>query len=399
MTQRNFVYASARIENGRSSVNLSDKYEICEGWTAPRIAFVGAEADTPGSIAVHRFTNESDGGVVYAPSAGCSDGWVEGPVAFYAHAQSAEGRIEMSASSLAGPDGDVYLMAPSDSLTEIEEVQALETGAFFVRPVDKSRWMEQTPAIHTKKLRHICLPCAHDAATAVMQDIKTDDNGEDIAGFLNTLKRIGDEIAATGIGIVIDIPLWLADNLFGVVKGLGRAQSQSIKGQLEGGIRGLDLRVYYYAEDDTFYTYHGALGEKLETVLDEIGAFLASRVGEIVFLTFTHSRHVSSQSLKDRLTNMIQSKIGAYAYARTGTNDGTLFEQTYNGIVGQNQTGSKAIIVYSEAVAPEFWPSSYTGQGSSKIEGFYSNSSNVDTMLSKQIQHYETAKADDKQLH
>ncbi len=392
MTTQQFVYAIAGAEDGRATTRLTNVYEPKQRQTPPRIAFIGAGADDPSAIAVHEYTNDVDGAVTYAPAGAHLPGWTCGSAAFHAWTDAGAGRHGVAPYALPSTGGTVYLVAPHDAMPAEHGGSHFHGATFYVGSVDKGRWMEETTAIHAKALRNICLPCAHDAATANLQDIKTDDNGEDIAGFMNALKSIGDDIAKTGIGIIIDIPLWLSNNLFGVLKGLGRAQSQSIAEQLDGGIRGFDLRVYYYEDNDTFYSYHGALGEEIETVLNELEAFLSSRPGEILYVTFTHSRHVDTQALKDRLTGMIQTKIGGYAYQRDGSNDTTLFDQTYNDIIGQGTAGSKAIIIYSEAVGTEFWPNSYSGQTkNSKIYGHYSNTTDIDEMISGQVSNYDDA--------
>jgi hypothetical protein len=394
--KRNFVYSSSRMEAGRPVVRLSTQYHFDDGFTPPRIAFVGADPTDPDSIPIHEHVHTS-GARLYSAAGTCGGDWQQGMLAFHSYGSAGAGRVEVLPGILHAGPTPVFVMAPEAAYRAVAGLERTSDGCgFYVQAYDPARWMEQTPAIHTKKLRHICLPCSHDAGTAKMQDIKTSDNGDDIAGFMNSLREIGDAIKATGIGIIIDIPLWLSNKLFGLVKGLGRAQSQSIADQLNGGVRGFDLRAYYYANDDEFYTYHGALAEKLETILDEMKAFLEATAGEILYVTFTHQQHVDTQALKDRLTTMIQAKLGSHAYLRDGTNDDTLFEQSYNDIVGQGSRGSKVVIVYSNSTDNAYWPSKYTSQGSSDvIDGYYSNSTDVETMLKDQINNYNEAVSND----
>jgi hypothetical protein len=294
--KRNFVYSSSRMEAGRPVVRLSTQYHFDDGFTPPRIAFVGADPTDPDSIPIHEHVHTS-GARLYSAAGTCGGDWQQGMLAFHSYGSAGAGRVEVLPGILHAGPTPVFVMAPEAAYRAVAGLERTSDGCgFYVQAYDPARWMEQTPAIHTKKLRHICLPCSHDAGTAKMQDIKTSDNGDDIAGFMNSLREIGDAIKATGIGIIIDIPLWLSNKLFGLVKGLGRAQSQSIADQLNGGVRGFDLRAYYYANDDEFYTYHGALAEKLETILDEMKAFLEATAGEILYVTFTHQQHVDTQA-------------------------------------------------------------------------------------------------------
>lgn len=300
---------------------------------------------------------------------------------------------------------------------------------------DHSRWMELNTAIHDKKLRNICFPSAHDAGTSNLQNIKTDDNGKDLAYYMGALNEIEDSIQsvvreikgyigqANGyideankyIGYVDDslkfprlpelvIPpySWLPVDIFGIIKGFSRTQSQTIKEQLEGGMRAFDLRIYYHEPSNDFYTYHGLLGEKISTILDDISDFLSSKPGEIVYASFTHNTHVDTPELKQRIMDMILEKLGTYAYRKPDgqISDSTLFEHTYNEIINQNTSGSKAIIVYEDHLdenpalkRPEVW--SYKDCIERNMIEKYSESHNVDIMFEKQVTQFNEAKKKD----
>ncbi|SEG89609.1 PI-PLC domain-containing protein [Marinobacterium lutimaris] len=394
------VYRYTTIKNGTPVVKFSNIYETDNEQT-PILSFYGISEKDPNSIPVYEHENKVDGSLIYSASNSLEEGWNNKRVAFYASSIEYSHLTELDVFSVKGGLKEVYMTAPSNmfdsqaaSRLSPKEVVRLKTSQpFFIETIDKGKWMEQSTNIHGKLLRNICLPSAHDAGTSQLQDIKTTDNGDDLAGFLNSIKKIGDDIAATGIGIIIDIPLFLSDNLFGLIKGLGRTQSQTIYEQLKGGIRGLDIRVYYYEPTDTFYTYHGCLGEKLDNVLDDIVSFSRETNGEIIYLSFSHFYHVDTAELKRRVTDNVRNKLGSYTFKKTTPLMSPL-EQTYSDIVNQGVSGTKLIITYpdyTEASDEIFWTSSQIG-----LSGRYSNKNNVKEMIAGQIAQYNIAVAANK---
>jgi hypothetical protein len=123
-------------------------------------------------------------------------------------------------------------------------------------------WMEDTlyPQKANYTLKDIVLPGAHDAGMSILTA-----TGGQQKGTINECNTL--------------------------------TQTQSIKGQLNDGIRMFDLRVGMY--DDALYTKHcssdcmadaigGGYGEKLKTILVDIKNFLYANRKETVMLTFSH---------------------------------------------------------------------------------------------------------------
>jgi len=391
------VYRYSIIKNGTPVVKFSDIHETDNEQT-PILSFYGLTEKNPNSIPVYEHESKTDGSLVYSASTSLEEGWNNKRVAFYASSIDCSDLTGFDVFAVKGGLKEIYMTAPSNmfdsqtaNILSPKEVRKLKKSqSFFIETIDKGKWMEQSTGLHGKSLRNICLPSAHDAGTSQLQDIKTTDNGEDLAGFLNSLKKIGDDIAATGIGIIIDIPLFLSDTLFGLIKGLGKTQNQSIYHQLKSGIRGLDIRVYYYEPTDTFYTYHGCLGEKLDKVLDDIVSFSSETNGEIIYLSFSHFSHVDTTALKRRVTDNVRNKLGGYAFKQTTPLISPL-EKTYSDIVSQGTAGTKLILTYpnyTEASDDIFWTSSQIG-----LSGSYSNKNNVEEMIAGQIIQYNKAVA------
>ncbi|CAL7933202.1 unnamed protein product [Xylocopa violacea] len=65
-------------------------------------------------------------------------------------------------------------------------------------------------------------------------------------------------------------------------------QNKSIKDQLNGGIRYLDLRVATKSTDNHIYFLHGLYGSKIYQSLKEIAEWLVSHTNEIIILDFQH---------------------------------------------------------------------------------------------------------------
>lgn len=150
---------------------------------------------------------------------------------------------------------------------------------------DYSRWMENLP--NEKQLcplKELVIPGSHDSGTFYLdQDMEV---GPDESPTIQALGSIFGKVAKS------------------VVYSWSVTQSLSIYEQLLSGIRYLDLRVAYRAEDKHIRILHGLYGWTIEQILAEVNMFVAKFPKEIVILDFNHFYNMDSTahaSLADTL--------------------------------------------------------------------------------------------------
>lgn len=88
-------------------------------------------------------------------------------------------------------------------------------------------------------------------------------------------------------------------------------QDKPIADQLKMGIRYLDIRVCTDGKTDDFHTFHGLIGQSIESLLKEVKEFLDNHSKEVIFLDFNHFCEVSpDQHLK--LIKLIKEYLSSY---------------------------------------------------------------------------------------
>src|SRR5690606_26814756 len=178
------------------------------------------------------------------------------------------------------------------------------------------------------------------------------------------------------------------------IKKVATATDNTIRKQLNDGIRALDIRVYYNTQDKQFYTYHGLVGQKLEEVLSEIRGFLEETEGEIVRISFSnflcdlYERYDNEKFPYQVFEALVRHHLEDYAYLKDPAVENP-FDQTYNQIRHQHGIDkSRAILLNKMATRDSmdiFWEK--TKYYSSK----WSDTSNKKELLESQKEHYKEA--------
>lgn len=266
---------------------------------------------------------------------------------------------------------------------------------------DYRTWMENTPQIRDKKLKHICLPGSHDSGTHALTSTLTPNPSPDIKKVMDEVRKIEHAIDKIPlIGMVINPARWVRSAVLPAIKGLSTTTTKTIAQQLDDGIRCFDLRIYYNAKDEQFYTYHGLVGTKITDILQDFGSFLSTANGEIVYVTMGHWE--SCDNKYNEFSELVKDKLGMFAYVRESDSSGRItnnpFEKTYADIVGQDgQERSRVILVNEKSADPVFWPKSYSPPDNSAngavIGGYYTETTNVATMIKTQQERFDQAKA------
>ena len=209
---------------------------------------------------------------------------------------------------------------------EVLNIKALEDN-------DYSRWMENLPnEKQLSPLKDLVIPGSHDSGTFFLD--QNMEIGPDESSAIHTLGSIFGKVAKS------------------VIHSWSVTQSMTIYEQLLSGIRYLDLRVAYRAEDKKIRVLHGLFGWTIDQVLDEVNRFVANYPKEIVILDFNHF-YKMDQAAHKTLADTLDASFSKILRApgRQGPNV-TLQEMWGN--------EEKVIIIYHDYdvvdTYPCFWP-------------------------------------------
>lgn len=213
-----------------------------------------------------------------------------------------------------------------DDSFEILRVGAMEDN-------DYSRWMENLP--NEKQLcplKDLVIPGSHDSATFFLdQDMEI---GPDESPTIQMLGSVFGKVAKS------------------VVHSWSVTQSMSIYEQLLSGIRYLDLRVAYRAQDKQIRILHGLYGWTIEEVLAEINRFVEKYPKEIIILDFNHFYNMDPAAHEMLADTLLASFSEIFRAPGEDGPDVTLQEMWGN--------EEKIIIIYHDYgvidAYPCFWP-------------------------------------------
>jgi hypothetical protein len=273
--------------------------------------------------------------------------------------------------------------------------------------MDYMNWMSQTSAIHSTFLSNICLPATHDSGTYSLTDILTQGLDSDERTIVRSLSEVAcqvinnQSIPDSDIFEYVSNPSqWIYNTVIPYINGLMTATGQNIATQLKDGIRCLDLRVYYDAPSNQFYTYHTLIGSPLTAVLVALSNFLQTTQAEIVYVTLGHLRGFGEGDTFNQnvslLCETVKAYVGNFVYVPEysgGSITDNPFGQTYNQIVTQNSSTpqSRAILVLGVDSPPDpaFWPVQYSPPDNGGIVfGSYANTDDLPTMVEDQMNKF-----------
>lgn len=259
-------------------------------------------------------------------------------------------------------------------------------------------WMRLNTAIHSRQLKQICLPMTHDTGTYGLTDVLCPYDYAFFAAVEASIAKLVADLTRIGVPESADPAATLLKEAIGAAKGLATATQQDVGAQLDAGIRGFDLRVSYDPTDSTFKTFHGLWGASIPSILQQIAIFLGSTQGEIVYLNMSHFSGIDA-ALQEEFNDMVLRELGHWGYYplwNNGIITNDVFSQTYAQIIGGSNS-SRVILVNSAAPDgdPNFWPVAYCPPVDTRttfaIDGVYTNTEAVETMLGAQTAQYQAA--------
>jgi hypothetical protein len=194
------------------------------------------------------------------------------------------------------------------------------SGPAIVRRYDN--WMTRNfTALADRTLAQIALPGTHDSGAYDLSDRKSPER--------STAE-------------------WLAGLGLNITKPWAKTQRLDIKGQLEGGIRWLDMRTAYDGSD--FYFHHALLGPKTRDMLRQIRAFIEApgHEHELMVLEFCNWQGLNGApaDVCEKLSEMILTKLGPEnAYRKDGSNNAQSEATLLKTRLADFLTGSKSRVI------------------------------------------------------
>lgn len=209
---------------------------------------------------------------------------------------------------------------------EVLRVTALEDN-------DYSRWMENLP--NEKQLcplKDLVIPGSHDSGTFYLdQEMEI---GPDESSTIQMLGSVFGKVAKS------------------VIHSWSVTQSMTIYEQLLSGIRYLDLRVAYRAEDKHIRVLHGLYGWTIDQVLEEVNRFVAKYPKEIVILDFNHFYNMNPAA-HERLADTLLASFSEIFRAPGEDGPNVTLQEMWG-------NEEKIIILYHDYAVvdayPCFWP-------------------------------------------
>lgn len=154
-------------------------------------------------------------------------------------------------------------------------------------------WMTRLPeALKSLPIIRLAIPGSHDTMTYTIN--RHSDVGPDEPRYIRALGRYCSFVSKP------------------VIFNWSITQHESIKDQLDGGIRYLDLRVATKPTDGNIYFVHGLYGSKIYQPLHEIAEWLSYHNNEIVILDFQHFYSFSEMDhhhLVETIFRIFQTKL------------------------------------------------------------------------------------------
>lgn len=171
---------------------------------------------------------------------------------------------------------------------------AAATGEGFASAaeVDPAAWMGQLAgALRDVPLRRLRLPGSHNSGAYEL-------SGRHIAPG-----RLPDWLWRCS-----HTSSWATAPIAGTIRRWGVTQALTVRGQLEAGVRYLDLRVFNHA--GRFHAVHGMVGPHFDDILADVAAFVRERPTELVVLDLNHFYCFRGVADHEALVSLITAHLG-----------------------------------------------------------------------------------------
>jgi len=178
-------------------------------------------------------------------------------------------------------------------------------------------------AIRGKHISEVVLPGSHDSGAYDL----TDDRSPEAPDIVAVLERCQFVCGTCSCG------------LLDIVRGWSTAQGHTIPGQLQLGVRYLDLRVAWEQATGQLRLCHGLYARgALDETLVAIGAFLEAHRGEFLILDFNHMFEIAKEQ-HELLCQMLSVTLGKLMVPRS---------QAHLTLGELRQLGYRVLVLYAE---------------------------------------------------
>jgi hypothetical protein len=215
-------------------------------------------------------------------------------------------------------------------------------------PINPQHWMADMTELVNQPLFSILFPGTHDSGAYGFTRRVYDGDRKSVAKALIAVAAVMHiPPVPTPLELLATVSKVAGTILNHTIETWGQAQSRTILGQLNAGIRFLDLRVMYY--DGQFYIYHGFLCDTVDVALRDIKIFLDENKGEVVFVHFGDLRNMlvgGSQQRYHDLVKLIKTGLDYHIYKQDNLQYPTRFQrQLLKSILFVNQ---RAIVLFQD---------------------------------------------------
>jgi hypothetical protein len=212
-------------------------------------------------------------------------------------------------------------------------------------------WMEsEWDYIGNKQLWQVTLPGTHDSGAYNLSTQRVPSECRDAPGFL--------------LGIT--------------VRPFAEAQEDDFAGQLNGGIRYFDLRLWHRQKENDFHAYHDCVGAEISDILNQIKSFMEKVKKELVIINVSHFCQFD-ESAHALLISKIDDIIGTYLYKEHNSN---LLQTEISDYVA---SGPRVLLIYADPYISNNPKAGFWKEDDLKMNGTYANTSNLDTMRADQL--------------
>ncbi len=180
-----------------------------------------------------------------------------------------------------------------------------------------ANWMSN-PAIQALTLAELKLPGTHDSGSYSLQTALSEVQYSDIA-FLWKLSP--NQAPTDGKFPWSEGTFYIGPTLYAFVMntalGISRSQDQTFLDQLNGGIRYLDLRIYYDESLKDFYVQHGLRGTTLTALIADVVTFCNNNptATEWIILEISHTNFTTTPNGAAWCTSQVIDILGAFGKA------------------------------------------------------------------------------------
>lgn len=224
------------------------------------------------------------------------------------------------------------------------------------------RWMEElAPVINTRQLDQLVIPGTHDSGTY---------------GVISTWQRpVNDLFAPDADSTIVKL-----GSFFGVTEAWSRSQRRDLLGQLNDGIRSVDLRPCV-DKGGTLRICHGLYGPTWQDLLTQVQTFAAAHPYEIVLLNLGgYSQNAYGDmdaATAARVHAMVKSVLAGHLVDHSQVTPQTRLVDLWT------QQPGRSIIVTSLRQDPDFWfaDATVTGSWRGNIWDYWQKKSDLDAAL------------------